>query len=96
MIPKSGNRFSEKIMRKQTHDAEKPALVFGNSHGPAKLIGAAAHDRPQAFAIMFPNVLQRLTFFDSRRRGTLRARSAIRYLCATEGRAMRDVRSVLR
>jgi hypothetical protein len=96
MIRNSGNRFSEKIMRKQAHDAEKRAAVFGNNHGPAKLIGAAARDRPQAFAIIIPNVLQVLTFSDSRRSGALPARSAVRYLCATEGRAMRDVRSVLR
>jgi hypothetical protein len=29
MIPKSGNRFSDKIMRGKKHDPEKWAPVFG-------------------------------------------------------------------
>ncbi|MBV6487757.1 MAG: hypothetical protein GHHEDOFH_01706 [Pseudorhodoplanes sp.] len=29
MIPKSGERFSGKIMRRQTHDPEKCKAVFG-------------------------------------------------------------------
>ena len=58
MIPKSGTRFSEKIMRKQAHVAEKQAPVCDKNLGPATLIGATVRDRPQAFAIIFPNVLQ--------------------------------------
>ena len=36
MIPKSGNRFSEKIMRRETHDPEKWEPVFGKDHAPGK------------------------------------------------------------
>jgi hypothetical protein len=38
MIPKSGHRFSEKIMRKQDarHDPEKWEPVFGQDHAPEK------------------------------------------------------------
>jgi len=38
MIPKSGDRFSEKIMRNQEnpHDPEKWAPVFGQDHAGAK------------------------------------------------------------
>jgi hypothetical protein len=38
MIPKSGNRFSEKIMRqgKAQHDPEKWKPVFGKDHAPGK------------------------------------------------------------
>jgi hypothetical protein len=32
MIPKSGIRFSEKIMREQKHDPEKWDPVFGKDH----------------------------------------------------------------
>jgi len=32
MIPKSGYRFSEKIMRKDKHDPEKWVPVFGKDH----------------------------------------------------------------
>jgi hypothetical protein len=35
MIPKSGIRFSEEIMRQQiTHDPEKWDPVFGRDHAP--------------------------------------------------------------
>jgi hypothetical protein len=38
MIPKSGNRFSEKIMLQQIeHDPEKRKPVFGKDHAPAKM-----------------------------------------------------------
>jgi len=38
MIPKSGNRFSEKIMLKQKlmHDPEKWEPVFGKDHAQVK------------------------------------------------------------
>jgi hypothetical protein len=37
MIPKSGNRFSDKIMRhKNAHDPEKWKPVFGQDHAPLK------------------------------------------------------------
>src|SRR2546423_15180786 len=46
MIPKSGNRFSDQIMRKQdtpgsplsqAHDSEKGVPVFGKDHAPPRL-----------------------------------------------------------
>ena len=37
MIPKSGNRFSDKIMLQQKeHDPEKWESVFGRDHAPTK------------------------------------------------------------
>jgi hypothetical protein len=36
MIPKSGYRFSDKIMIRQEHDPEKWEPVFGQDHGQAK------------------------------------------------------------
>jgi len=36
MIPKSGNCFSEKIMRLKKHDAEKWELLFGKDHAAEK------------------------------------------------------------
>ncbi len=36
MIPKSGNRFSEKIMRGRKHDSEKWEPVFGEDHAQEK------------------------------------------------------------
>jgi hypothetical protein len=36
MIPKSGNRFSEKIMLKQEHDPEKWGPVFGKDYAQTK------------------------------------------------------------
>jgi hypothetical protein len=38
MIPKSGYRFSEKIMRKNTHDPEKWVPVFGKDHAQKRSI----------------------------------------------------------
>jgi hypothetical protein len=38
MIPKSGNRFSDQIMRIQTHDPEKWEPVFGSGHAHARLM----------------------------------------------------------
>jgi hypothetical protein len=39
MIPKSGSRFSEKIMLKQKHDPEKWKPVFGKDHAQTKNCG---------------------------------------------------------
>jgi hypothetical protein len=36
MIPKSVQRFSEKIMLKQEHDPEKCAAVFGKDHAQTR------------------------------------------------------------
>ncbi len=36
MIPKSGNRFSGKIMRGETHDPEKWEPVFGKDYALGK------------------------------------------------------------
>jgi hypothetical protein len=36
MLPKSGYRFSEKIMLKQEHDPEKWIPVFGKDHAQTK------------------------------------------------------------
>jgi hypothetical protein len=36
MIPKSGCRFSEKIMLKEKHDPEKWLPVFGKDHAQRK------------------------------------------------------------
>jgi len=36
MIPKSGTRFSDKIMRKTKHDPEKWEPVFGQDHAQDK------------------------------------------------------------
>jgi hypothetical protein len=36
MIPKSGYRFSERIMLRQEHDPEKWIPVFGKDHAPPK------------------------------------------------------------
>jgi hypothetical protein len=43
MIPKSGNRFSDKIMlqEKPEHDLEKWEPVFGQDHAQAKRRGCA-------------------------------------------------------
>jgi hypothetical protein len=39
MIPKSGNRFSEKIMLQLKHDPEKWEPVFGIDHASEKYYG---------------------------------------------------------
>jgi len=36
MIPKSGNYFSDKIMRRKKHDPEKWELLFGQDHAAQK------------------------------------------------------------
>jgi hypothetical protein len=41
MIPKSGNRFSEKIMLQLKHDLEKWEPVFEKDHAPEKHYGRA-------------------------------------------------------